>query len=104
MDYILNLSIEFLIIELFIWLLIKKIYKLNIKISYLILSQIPNIVLILCFLFSGLNTICLIILKIISVLLICLLITNNYKYKEIFNILGLYLLISFAIYGYYLSG
>jgi len=101
MDYILNLSIEFLIIELFVWILIKKVYKLNIKMVYLILSQIPNIALVLCFLFSGLNILYLIILKIILIFLICLLITNAYNYKAIFNILGLYLLISFSIYGYY---
>ena len=101
MEYKLSLSIELMIIEFFVWLLIKKIFKLRIGVGYLLLTQTLNVAVVLCFIFSGINNIYLLLIKYATSILICLLTTNEYKCKIIFGMFGSYFVLSLAIFGYY---
>ena len=93
--------IELIIIEIFIWLLIKKFCKLEVGIYSLLLSQICNIAAALFYLFVDTSIIYFVMLKLLAEILICLLNTNSYKFKSIMVLFCCYILFSTSIYGYY---
>jgi len=101
MELKIYLCLEILIIDLLVWLLIKKICKLEVCVMGVCLSQICNIFAMLCFLFFNLAVIWLVLIKFIAAIFISLLIVNEYKTKEIFMLLGLFVLLSLSIFGYY---
>ncbi len=94
------LCIEIFVIDVLVWLLIKKLCRLEIKTSGLLLSLIVSFASLTSFLFLN-KLLILVLIRLIAAIFIALLITNEYQFRQIFVIFGSYILLSLSIYGYY---
>lgn len=94
------LSIEIFVIDILVWLLIKKMCRLEIKITGLLLSLVVSLASLTSFLFLN-NLIFLVLIRLIAAIFIALLITNEYQIRQIFIIFSAYIVLSLSIYGYY---
>ncbi len=101
MDYKLCCFLEIFIIDFFVWLLLKKFFRLSVNFWFFVFSQTVSIVTGVCCYFLPLNTLWLLLIKFISSLFVVLLITNDYKAKHIFSLHFAYIVTLFAIFGYF---
>ena len=100
MEYI-NFIFVVLIIDFILCCSLKKLFKLNVTWKYLLFVQIPNICVSIIFCFCELSFCYFLMLKIASMFVVCLLITNSYSAKELFLIWSVYGMLFFSGYGFY---
>ncbi len=95
------LTIEFLILDVFVWFLLKKFFALKASAGSFCLAVALTIAAALCHLYAGLSAGLIVLIKLISVAFVVLLFVDSYNFGAIFKLFGSYLVAIFACFGYY---
>lgn len=101
MDFQICLCIEIFIIDILVWMLIKKLLKLDVSTVGLFFSQICNIAVLVCFCFIQMQIWIFVLLKFIAAILIALLNVNSYRIESVFVLIQSYVILGLSVYGYY---
>jgi len=96
---ILNLIIINFAVDLMLSLLIRKIFKLQTSYFEILMLQIINIAPVIIFGFCEIKPVLFLMLKFLAGLLVCLLVTDSFKPKNLARIYFCYLVLLFSVYG-----
>ncbi len=96
---ILNLIITNFLIDCMLSLLLKKIFKLQTSCFEIMMLQFINIAPVIIFGFCEIKFFLFILLKLIAGLLVCLLVTDSFKSKNLARLYFCYLILFFSVYG-----
>lgn len=100
MEIIVNSFVYSFILDYFISVSQKKLFRLEVKNVCLLLLQVLNISSVAVFLFCNIAFYQFLLIKLLANLIISLLITNSYKFKEITHLFVSYVIILFSVYGF----
>lgn len=88
------------IFDLSLCVILKKCFKLQVSYFYVLFIQIPSVLVSVVYLFFDISFFVFLLLKILSLFLVCLLTTNSYKGQEFFLFFGFSILIFFSYLGF----
>lgn len=100
MVYYINFTIVNLVLDFILCLTLKKTFKINASAIYILFLQIPTVAVSMVYLFCGVKFFFFILLKLVSLMLVCVLMAESYKFIDILSLYGMSLLLFFSVYGF----
>lgn len=97
---ILNVFLYHFVLDVIVMLVLKKLFKLQVKTRHLLLLQVLSLCAIALNVFVFSKSYQYLLCKISFGILICLLITNAYNAKDLFELCAAYIIFMFAIFGF----
>ena len=100
MIYYINFFVSNFVLDFFVGVLLKKDFRLSVKKIELFFLQIFNLAPVVLYLFCGFEFYAFLLMKILSNFLICLLITDSFKFLNLSKLFAFNLFIGFSVYGF----
>ncbi len=97
---LINIFISSFVLDFSSGVLVKKIFKLSPSFVYLFLLQIFNISTVVVYVFCAIKFYEFLLFKLIANLIICVLVTDSFKFFDVFKLWFFDLIIMFSLYGF----
>lgn len=97
---LINIFVSSFVLDFSSSVLSKKIFKLSPSSIYIFLLQIFNIAPVVVYVFCGIKFYELLLFKMAANFIFCLLITDSFKFLDVFKLWFFYLMIMFSLYGF----